>query len=191
LDHLNREYTCPRKKKQYMHEKVVDYVHEQVYYLGMETTPRTLTEAVRYYADPQTCINAVSLKLRVHYETRIQSIDQLVIAKSGPRLKQWPAEQKPRGTSWGGNQIAVQGGGMDQLVMCLSDVLSRRIVDKTGLTGNYDIDLKWTPDDQQGTSDAGPTLFTALAEQLGLKLDATKGPVDTLVVDHVERPTEN
>ena len=80
---------------------------------------------------------------------------------------------------------------MDQLVMCLSDVLSRRIVDKTGLTGNYDIDLKWTPDDQQGTSDAGPTLFTALAEQLGLKLDATKGPVDTLVVDHVERPTEN
>jgi uncharacterized protein (TIGR03435 family) len=130
-------------------------------------------------------------KLRVHYESRIQSIYQLVIAKSGPRLKQWPAARKPRGTSWGGNQIAVQGGGIDQLVMCLSDVLSRRVVDKTSLTGKYDINLKWTPDDQQGTPDAGPTLFTALGEQLGLKLQAAKGPVDTLVVDHVEKPSPN
>jgi uncharacterized protein (TIGR03435 family) len=130
-------------------------------------------------------------KLRVHYESRIQSVYQIVIAKSGPKLKQWPAEKKPQGTSWGGNQIAVRGGGMDQLVMCLSDVLSRKVVDKTGLAGNYDIDLKWTPDDQQGTLNAGPTLVTALGEQLGLKLQAAKGPVDTLVVDHVEKPSEN
>jgi uncharacterized protein (TIGR03435 family) len=130
-------------------------------------------------------------KLRVHYETRIQSIYQLVIAKSGPKLKQWPAARKPRGTSWGGNQIAVQGGGIDQLAMCLSDVLSRKVVDKTGLIANYDIDLKWTPDDQQEKPDAGPTLFTALEEQLGLKLEPAKGPGDTLVIDHIERPSEN
>lgn len=130
-------------------------------------------------------------KLRVHYEIRIQSIYQLVIAKSGPRLKQWPTERKPLGTSWGGNQIAVKGGGIDQLAMCLSDELSRKVVDKTGLIANYDIDLKWTPDDQQGTPDAGPTLYTALEEQLGLKLVPAKGPVDTLVVDHVEKPSEN
>jgi uncharacterized protein (TIGR03435 family) len=130
-------------------------------------------------------------KLRVHYESRIQSIDQLVIAKSGSRLKQWPAEQKPRGISWGGSRIRVQGAGMDRLVFCLSDVLGRPVVDKTGLAGNYDIDLKWTPDDQQGKPDAGPTLVTAIEEQLGLKLQAAKAPVNTLVVDHVEKPSEN
>jgi uncharacterized protein (TIGR03435 family) len=130
-------------------------------------------------------------KLRVHYETRIQSIDQLVIAKSGPKLKQWPAGKDPEGISWSDNQIAVQGGGIDTLVMCLSDVQDRTVVDKTGLAGNYDIYLKWTPDDRQGKPGAGPTLFTALEEQLGLKLDAVKGPVNALVVDHVEKPSEN
>jgi uncharacterized protein (TIGR03435 family) len=130
-------------------------------------------------------------KLRVHYEVRIQSIDQLVVAKSGPKLKQWPADQRPRGTSWGSSQITIQGDGMDKLAMCLSDTLSRKVVDDTGLTGNYDLRLKWTPDDQQGTPNAGPTLVTALEEQLGLKLEAAKGPVNTLVVDHVERPSEN
>ncbi len=130
-------------------------------------------------------------KLRVHYETRIGSFYQLVIAKSGPKVKQWPTGQEPRGTSWGRNGITIQGGGVDDLVMCLSDELGRKVVDKTGLTGHYDIDLKWTPDDQPGRPDAGPTLFTALEEQLGLKLDAAKGPLDTLVVDHVDKPSEN
>jgi len=130
-------------------------------------------------------------KLRVHYESRIQSIYQLVVAKSGPRLMPWPAEQKSRGISWGPDRIRIQGAGMDKLAFCLSDALSRKVVDNTGLTGNYDINLKWTPDDLQGRPDAGPTLFTALEEQLGLKLDAAKGPVNTLVVDHVEKPSEN
>jgi len=130
-------------------------------------------------------------KLRVHNESRIQSVDQLVIAKSGSRLKQWPAGENPRGTSWGRNQLTIQGAGMDRLAFILSDVTGRTVVDKTGLTGNFDIDLKWTPDDQQGKPDAGPTLFTALEEQLGLKLDAAKGSVNTLVVDHVEKPSEN
>jgi uncharacterized protein (TIGR03435 family) len=130
-------------------------------------------------------------KLRVHYESRIRSVDQLVIAKNGPRLKQWPTAETPRGISWGRNQIRVQGAGMDRLVFCLSDVLGRTVIDKTGLTGNFDINLKWTPDDQQGNPNAGPTLVTALEEQLGLKLDGARGPVNTLVVDSVEKPSEN
>jgi len=81
-------------------------------------------------------------------------------------------------------------------------------VDKTGLKGEYDFTLKWTPDEGQGQMfrgageppregappppDAnGPSIFTALQEQLGLKLESQKGPVDTLVIDHVERPSEN
>jgi uncharacterized protein (TIGR03435 family) len=130
-------------------------------------------------------------KLRVHYESRIQAIDQLVVAKGGPKLKQWPAGDKPRGISWGDNRIRVQGEGMDRLAFCLSDVLGRTVVDKTGLSGNFDIDLKWTPDDQQAKPDAGPTLVTAIEEQLGLKLDSAKGPVDSLVVDHLEKPSDN
>jgi uncharacterized protein (TIGR03435 family) len=130
-------------------------------------------------------------KLRVHYEARIQPINQLVITKGGSRLKPWRAGQQPLGTSWGSDRIRIKGGGMDNLAFILSDALGRKVVDTTGVTGNYDIDLKWTPDDQQGKPDAGPTLFTAIEEQLGLKLEAAKGLVDTLVVDHVEKPSEN
>lgn len=75
--------------------------------------------------------------------------------------------------------------------LSFSSVADRTVVDKTGLAGDYNFDLKWTPDDQQGAPDAGPTFFTALQEQLGLKLVSAKGLVDALVIDHVERPSKN
>jgi uncharacterized protein (TIGR03435 family) len=76
------------------------------------------------------------------------------------------------------------------------------VVDQTGSTGRYDFTLKWTPDDSQfggeaaGTppstdSNAPPNLYTAIQEQIGLKLDATKAPADVLVIDRVEKPSEN
>ena len=75
-------------------------------------------------------------------------------------------------------------------------------MDKTGLTGKYDFTLQWTPDDSQAPSafppgmgqppdPAGPSLFTAIQEQLGLKLESGKGPVEIIVIDHVERPSGN
>jgi uncharacterized protein (TIGR03435 family) len=70
-------------------------------------------------------------------------------------------------------------------------------MDKTGLTGQYDFVLQWSPDEAAGESPAAtgteqlPSLYTALQEQLGLKLESTKGPVDTIVVDKVEMPSEN
>jgi len=130
-------------------------------------------------------------KLRAHNETREGPIYELVAAKGGFKLKEAPESEHSRGYSWSHDHIEVRTGPVRSLVFALSDLLSRNVVDTTGLTGNYDIDLKWTPDDQQGTPDAGPTLFTALEEQLGLKLVPAKGPVDTFIVDHVERPTEN
>jgi uncharacterized protein (TIGR03435 family) len=95
-----------------------------------------------------------------------------------------------------------------------AEVLSRQlgmlVVNKTGLSGKYDLTLKWTPDEGQGgmfggpgdgpggpprdaapPDASGPSIFAALQEQLGLKLDSQKGPVDTLVIDHIERPSEN
>ena len=94
---------------------------------------------------------------------------------------------------------------MTQLATTLSTWVNRLVVDKTGLDGGYDIDLQWTPDQMpyglggDPPPAAAPTpidpnrpsIFTALQEQLGLKLDPQRGPVDVLVIDHVERPTED
>ena len=77
-------------------------------------------------------------------------------------------------------------------------VLDRMVLDNTGLAGKYDFELEWTPDDSQfggqlplTVEPTKPNLFTAMQEQLGLKLEATKGLVAALVIDRVERPSEN
>ena len=99
----------------------------------------------------------------------------------------------------GGNLIA-GGLTMSQLASNLSTLVGRVVVDRTGLSGGFDLDLRWTPDQlpQQriGTPEVPPiidpngaSIFTALQEQLGLKLESTKGPVDVLVIDRVEQPT--
>jgi len=94
---------------------------------------------------------------------------------------------------------------MPQFATVLSTWVNRIVVDKTGLTGSYDIDLQWTPDQVPfglGAPPPGgsptapvdanrPSIFTALQEQLGLKLDSQKGPVEVLVIDHVEPPTDD
>jgi len=90
---------------------------------------------------------------------------------------------------------------LSALAMALSQQLGRPVVDKTGLQGLYDIKLQWTPDSPPAGKDAGvpaptadqdgPSIFTALQEQLGLKLDSAKGPVDIIVVDSVQKPSGN
>lgn len=100
-----------------------------------------------------------------------------------------------------GQAIAISG-----MVNMLSRQLQRTVIDKTNLTGKYDFTLHWTEessdpmfkesDNNQQTGEpapdaTGPSLFTALQEQLGLKLQSVKGPVETLVIDHVEMPSEN
>ena len=69
---------------------------------------------------------------------------------------------------------------------------ARNVIDKTGLAGNYDLTLQWSREDSSTPdTDSAPSIFTALPEQLGLKLQPAKGPVETLVVDHVEMPSDN
>jgi len=109
----------------------------------------------------------------------------------------------------GRGQLTGQGIPLERLAMILSQQLGRTVMDQTGLKGNYDVTLNWAPDETQtamvkggaggnrGTDttqppdSAGPSIFTAIQEQLGLKLDSTKAPVEVLVIDHVERPSEN
>lgn len=90
---------------------------------------------------------------------------------------------------------------MKDFASTLSTVLKRTVIDKTGLNGTYDIGLKWTPDeppaslpsDAQATPQAepGPSIFTAISEQLGLRLESQKGPVEVIVIDHAEKPSPN
>jgi uncharacterized protein (TIGR03435 family) len=128
-------------------------------------------------------------KLVVHRETKSMSGYALVSAKNGFRLQ--PVEP-------GGNDTHVEGGrvkvltakkiSMDILAGIAADDLGETVVDQTGIAGVYDLELRWTSDD---TGDA-PSLFTALQDTLGLRLQPQKVPVEIVVVDHVERvPTEN
>jgi uncharacterized protein (TIGR03435 family) len=97
--------------------------------------------------------------------------------------------------------MSVRGFTIDQLGIVTNDLERRRFVDKTDLTGTYDWDLQWTPQrflqatfdrDRFPTIDPdGPSIFTALEEQLGLKLESEKGEAGLLVIDHFEHPTEN
>jgi uncharacterized protein (TIGR03435 family) len=130
-------------------------------------------------------------KLKVHRESRMLPVYALVIAKGGSRLK--PSQRGEGWWHWSGPAITVHAEPVSMLAMCLSKLpeIDRIVVDKTGLAGDYDVDLKWTREEQQAQPDAAPTIFTAIEEQLGLKLVPAKSPVDVIVIDHIDRPTEN
>jgi uncharacterized protein (TIGR03435 family) len=160
--------------------------------------------------------------LKFHHESRNLTQYVLVIANSGLKIKQaTPGDTYPNGLHppSGGSGAGImrmqpgeftgQGVPIENLVRSLSFVLGSTLVDQTGLTGNYDFDLKWTPEVGSGmpagpsdggaagagnapaADNSGPSLFTALEEQLGLKLDAKKVPTDVIVIDHVEQPSPN
>lgn len=139
--------------------------------------------------------------LKTHTEIKTLPVYELVVAKGGPKLKTSivppPNTKNPDPLGLGNlnvqnTNITATGVTLSDLAMNLSFPLDRTVINKTGLTGRYDFQLRWTAEDAGvGATDAPPDLFTAIQEQLGLKLQAAKGPVKTLVVDHVEQPTDN
>ena len=95
------------------------------------------------------------------------------------------------GYSWA-EVIRAGGITMDMLARMISGISGRVVLDRTALDGRYEFTLRFGPPTPGAASpDDPPSIFTALQEQLGLKLDATRAPVDTLVIDHVEPPQEN
>jgi bla regulator protein blaR1 len=172
-------------------------------------------------------------QLKIHHETKELPIYGLIVAnkdgKLGPQLTASkeggcteldpskplppPDPGKPATLGCGNmmmgfdrlNAVSVQ---IEGLIPMLSRMLGRTVLDKTGLTGKFDISMHWTPDQSQAMQPPagglppgmpqpppvdpnGPSIFTALQDQLGLKLESQKGPVDIVVIDHVEKPSEN
>jgi uncharacterized protein (TIGR03435 family) len=138
--------------------------------------------------------------LKTHIELKTLPVYELVVAKNGPKLqvsKVSPDATGPGDMDVHNTDMTATGVRMTDFAANISYPLDRTVIDKTGLTGRYDFRLQWTPDNlanngaDSGGADAPPTIFTAIEEQLGLKLQPGKGPVSTLVIDHVEQPTEN
>jgi uncharacterized protein (TIGR03435 family) len=160
-------------------------------------------------------------KMRFHVETKEQDAYALTVARRdgrlGPNMRQssvdcaarldaqrrnetvaaLPQGARECGIRNGPGTIDFGGQQLPSLLQMLSNQTGRQVIDRTGLAGAFDVDLRWSlassgplrtsPDAPQAT-DNGPSLFTAVEEQLGLKLEPTKAPADYLVIDHVERP---
>jgi uncharacterized protein (TIGR03435 family) len=139
--------------------------------------------------------------LKVHFETKDFPVYNLVLAKGGPKFQQ----AKPENIDDNGIGITChvtrESLGDTQRQGCtvasLTDLLryntGRTVIDKTGLTGLYDFELHWSSDNTPADSPAAayPTIFTAVQEQLGLKLESSTAPLDVLVIDSAEMPTPN
>ena len=152
-------------------------------------------------------------RLSAHRETRDLPIYALVLARAdrrlGPRLRQTTSDYCARllagagkagdtpippggpvcGMRPGGTRNEITAGAipMNEFARFLNVNVGRTVVDRTGLTGVWDFDLKWSPPNAPNPDPDRPSIFTALQEQLGLRLDATTGPVEVLVIDRVER----
>jgi uncharacterized protein (TIGR03435 family) len=128
-------------------------------------------------------------QLRFHNETRQITTMALVTAKGGPKFQASKDEGRERITI-GAGEISGINIPIGHLVSVLGSQLRRPVVNETGLTRSFDFSLKWVPDDA-ADSTAGASLFTALEEELGLKLESRKGPAEVMVIDSAKRPEEN
>jgi uncharacterized protein (TIGR03435 family) len=140
-------------------------------------------------------------KLTLHRENRERPIYALVVGKGGPKLQEAAEALSKPDMQRSGRGFAYKSAPMSTLTLILSQQLDRPVVDKTALNGRYDFTLEYArervgrgaPEGREPAPnpDGLPSIFTAVQEQLGLKLEPQKGPVEFIVVDHAERPTEN
>jgi uncharacterized protein (TIGR03435 family) len=163
-------------------------IEDSLYAAMQKMTPAQQREQVNLM---NQSLLADRFKLKVHFETREMPGFALVIAKGGPKLTPAKDGESSR-LSVRQNEMTAKAITLDQWIH--SPFLGgRMVVDQTGLKGTYDFTLSWSEQSgagQENGTDA-PSLFTAVQEQLGLKLVPTKGPVEVIVIDHIEKPSEN
>ncbi len=194
-------------------ENLPDWARTTVYVVEAKADEQTVAEAKGLSNEERTRITQAEIQnllaerfhLQVSHTNKVLPVYALTIAKGGRKLKPAPEENPTTGQSPGSSPVAqeshamigfgkmdVTNGTMAMFVSQLSvmrETDGRMVIDKTGLTGHYDWGLRWSWD---SVRDPGqPSLFTALQEQLGLKLEPDKAAVDVVVINHVEKPTEN
>jgi uncharacterized protein (TIGR03435 family) len=128
-------------------------------------------------------------QLKLHRETRELPVYELRLGKNGSKLHE--VSSAGLGVGFSKGRLNGKGTDMATFVQVLSDQVDRVVLDRTGLAGFYEFTLSWTPDEAQLAEEPGPSLFSAVQEQLGLKLEPARGPVEILVVDHAEKPDAN
>lgn len=146
--------------------------------------------------------------LRVSHQSKELPVFALVVVKGGPKFHEAKPDDKTPDLPWGPGQFTLRNSPMATLVTIMTNQMNRMVIDQTGLKGNYDFTVQWRKDqtmsgmpreprggdpgsDPAPLDSPGPSFSTALQEQLGLKLESTKAPVDVIVIDHIDRPTEN
>lgn len=159
-------------------------------------------------ADMKDCLRLLleeRFHLQVHHEARAGTAFDLTIAKGGVKAARSREGAGRPGINTSRGRIVARRAGMAQLADTLSNLLAQIVTDRTGLDGAFDFQLDWTPDETQPVmakpgvppptekpaDTGGPSLYTALVEQVGLKLEARKAQADVIVIDRAELPTAN
>lgn len=127
--------------------------------------------------------------LKFHDEEKQVPVYELVIAKSGPKLTK--SMDKGSSSSMGGGTLKGTGMATSEIAQRLSGPAGRMIIDKTGLEGRFNVQMSWTVDDSAGSDDLRPSLFTAIQEQLGLRLVSSRATIAIVVIDALTKPSEN
>jgi len=127
--------------------------------------------------------------LKVHNETKELPQYALVAAKSGLKLKPDTSGAQLPSVNWGRGYMDVANVSMAVFAKVLSTQLERNVVDFSGATGKFDFKVTWSA--EEAVDSTSPSIFTALQEQYGLKVESRKGPTDTVVIDHIDRPSDN
>ncbi len=176
-------------------EKAPDWFHTEAYDIaaqpGGEGEP-----SIRQWQTMVKKLMADRFHLKFHTEKRELSVYALSLAKTGPKFAKSHGDPNGQpGLGFGPGNMGATNATMAEIAEAMQQgAVDRPVVDQTGLAGRFDLRLRWTPDDipaDAQNADAPPDLFTAMQEQLGLKLLATKVPVDVIMIDRVERPSAN
>jgi len=132
-------------------------------------------------------------KLKAHWESRELPSYVMTVGKNGAKLQKAAEGQQPKPVLLTMGQFSGKRVPIERIVAILSSALQRPVIDRTGLTGEFDLDARWPGDPSvlPFTPEYNDALISGIQDQLGLKLESQKAPVEILVIDSIERPSEN